>query len=135
MTATGSPAVATTVSAMLAEARATITDVTPEELAALRAAEPDLVLLDVREPEEHAAGHLPASVLIPRGKLEFLADPSSGYADPRLHTERPVAVYCQKGPRAVLAAATLQRLGYRRVVNIAGGYEAWAAAQEAGRTA
>ena len=127
MSTTGSPVTATTVSAMLAEARATVTDVTPEELADLQVAEPDLVLLDVREPEEHAAGHLPGSVLIPRGKLEFLADPVSGYADPRMHPDRPVAVYCQKGPRAVLAAATLQRLGYRRVVNIAGGFEAWAA--------
>lgn len=126
---TGSPTV-TTVTAMLAEARSTVPDVTPELLPALQGAEPDLVLLDVREPEEHAAGHIPGSVHIPRGKLEFLAGPSCDYADPRMHPDRPVAVYCQKGPRAVLAAATLQRLGYRHVVNIAGGYAAWAAAQE-----
>ncbi len=116
-----------TVSAMLAEARRQVADVAPEELAELRDAEPDLVLLDVREPEEYALGHLPGSVHIPRGKLEFLADPASSYADPRLNPDRPVAVYCQKGPRAILAAATLQRLGYRQVVNVAGGYEAWMA--------
>ncbi len=85
----------------------------------------------MREPEEHAAGNVPGSVHIPRGKLEFFADQSSPYADARLHPDRPVAVYCQKGPRAILAAATLQRLGYHRVVNLAGGYEAWSAAQPA----
>ncbi len=79
----------------------------------------DLVLLDVREPDEYEQGALPGAVHLPRGFLEFQVEgriPDKASA---------VAVYCAVGARSVLAAKTMQDLGYTNVVSIAGGFNRW----------
>jgi molybdopterin/thiamine biosynthesis adenylyltransferase/rhodanese-related sulfurtransferase len=78
----------------------------------------------VREPVEWAAGHLEGAVLVPLGHLAARA--SEAVPD----RERPIVAYCATGVRSLYAAALLSRLGYREVVNLAGGIEAW---QRAGR--
>jgi glyoxylase-like metal-dependent hydrolase (beta-lactamase superfamily II)/rhodanese-related sulfurtransferase len=79
-------------------------------------------LLDVREPEEYAGGHLPGAVSLPQ------ADLASRLADvPR---DRPVYLVCQGGFRSLRAAQFLRQVGYERVVNVGGGTGAWI---EAGR--
>lgn len=82
------------------------------------------VLLDVREPQEYAAGHLPGAINIPRGLLEFQLSgtPALGARDLR------VVLYCKTSGRAALAAQTMQAMGYLNVHSIAGGYDAWVAA-------
>lgn len=82
------------------------------------------VLLDVREAEEFAAGHLPGAMHVSRGLLEFKLS-STPALTPR---DLKVVVYCKTSGRAALAAAAMQDMGYLDVVSIAGGYDAWAAA-------
>ena len=61
--------------------------------------------------EQHIAGALQ----IPRGLLEFAADPASPRHNPELDPDRSVIVYCRSGTRAALAALTLQTLGFKNV--------------------
>jgi len=85
------------------------------------------VLLDVREADEYAAGHLRGAVLMPRGLLEFKLS-----ASPALSARNiKVVVYCKTSGRAALAAQTMQAMGYLNVASIAGGYDAWVAAGKA----
>jgi len=82
------------------------------------------VLVDVREADEFAAGHLAGAVHISRGMLEFKFS-----ANPALQSrDRKVVLYCKTSGRAALAAAALQDMGYINVQSIAGGFDAWAAA-------
>jgi rhodanese-related sulfurtransferase len=81
-------------------------------------------LLDVREADEFAAGHLPGAIHAPRGLLEFKLSGSPALAARDLK----VALYCKTGGRAALAAAVMQDMGYLDVVSIAGGFNAWVAA-------
>lgn len=83
----------------------------------------DLVL-DVREPEEYAAGHLPGAVNIPRGLLEFKLSGSPALE----RRDQKIVLYCKTSGRAALAAATLHEMGYLEVRSIAGGFDAWQAA-------
>lgn len=83
------------------------------------------VFLDVREPEETARGTVPGAVAVPRGVLEFAADPASALHNPALDPEGEVVVYCASGGRSALAAKTLAEMGYRNVANLTGGYAAW----------
>lgn len=84
------------------------------------------ILLDVRESDEYAAGHIPGAMHVPRGLLEFKL---SGTPDltPR---ELNMVVYCKTGGRAALAASVLQDMGYLHVKSIAGGFDAWAGANK-----
>lgn len=87
---------------------------------AIRAAD---VLLDVREADEYAAGHLPGAIHIARGMLEFKLS-----AIPELSPrDLKIVLYCKSSGRAALAACTLQEMGYRHVQSIAGGIDAWCA--------
>lgn len=82
------------------------------------------VLVDVREADEFAAGHLPGAVLVPRGLLEFKLSGTPALSGRDLK----VVLYCKTSGRAALAAQTMQSMGYLNVSSIAGGFDAWAAA-------
>lgn len=82
------------------------------------------VVLDVREADEFAAGHLPGAVLVPRGLLEFKFSATPSLASRDLK----VLLYCKTSGRAALAACALQEMGYLNVQSLAGGFDAWAAA-------
>ena len=62
---------------------------------------------------------------VPRGLLEFAADPASPRHNAELDPSHRVIVYCRSGARAVLAAATLKTLGFENVANLDGGFGAW----------
>jgi rhodanese-related sulfurtransferase len=114
---------------MIEAARGSVTEIPPAQAAAaLNSGEVGLIV-DVREPEEYRAGHVPDAVNIPRGLLEIRADPASPAPDPALSANRSahVLVYCAKGPgaRSLLAAQTLASMGYERVECIAGGLAGW----------
>jgi rhodanese-related sulfurtransferase len=107
---------------MVAEAKAKVQAVTPEEAAGME----NVVFVDVRDPAEVAAsGKVAGAVNIPRGMLEFQADPSSAAHDAALDPSKTVVTYCAAGGRAALAAATLQELGYTDVRHM-GGFKDWA---------
>lgn len=85
----------------------------------------DVVLVDVREPDETSLGTILGAVLVPRGMLEFRADTTMRYHLDSLRPERRVILYCSAGSRSALSARTLKELGYRDVAHLEGGLEAW----------
>jgi rhodanese-related sulfurtransferase len=116
-----------TVAELVAEAMAQVENVSPKDAAGEVAAR-EAVFLDVREPVEWEH-HIEGAVQVPRGILEFVADPTSPKHKPELDPVGRVIVYCRSGHRAALAAVTLKEMGFENVVNLAGGITAW---QEAG---
>lgn len=82
------------------------------------------VLIDVREADEYAAGHVPGAVLIPRGMLEFRLSNTPAMEPRDLH----IVLYCKTSGRAALAACALHEMGYLNVRSMAGGFDAWGAA-------
>jgi len=83
----------------------------------------DLVI-DVREAEEYAQGHIPGAVHMSRGMLEFKLASQPAY-QPR---DLRIVLYCKTSGRAALSAQSLQAMGYMNVQSIAGGFDAWSAA-------
>jgi len=114
---------------MLAEANAAIESVSVQDLPYLMEAG-DVVLVDVRETvERENDGIIPGSLHVPRGLLEFKADPESPAYNDELDPEDRLILYCGTGGRSALAAKTLLDMGYSDVSSLAGGYAAWRAAQ------
>ena len=87
------------------------------------------VVIDLRESEELAAtGRIPGSVHVPRGMLEFRADPTSPYHQDPIDPSKRIILHCASGGRSALAASTLQAMGYDNVAHLDGGFTAWKAA-------
>lgn len=107
---------------LVAAAKAQITEIPLSDAeTAIREAD---VLLDVREADEFAAGHIPGAVHASRGMLEFKLSGS-----PQLQArDLKFVVYCKTSGRAALAAQAMHQMGYLNVKSIAGGFDAWAAA-------
>ncbi|WP_345992972.1 rhodanese-like domain-containing protein [Sulfurimonas sp. HSL-1716] len=84
----------------------------------------DIVLVDVREPEEFSSGYInaPTVLTIPRGKLEFMAIDKLAK---QFGQDAPIVTYCLKGPRGALAALQLKKLGFTDVKNLKGGILEW----------
>jgi len=111
------------------DAKAVVPEISPEE--ALRLLETPghegWHFVDVREPDEYAAGHIPGARLYPRGFLEVRADLEHPKRDAWLaDRERPLLLYCGGGHRSLLAGRTLLEMGFRRVVSLAEGWTGWA---------
>ncbi len=116
-----------TVSQLVAEAKANIENLTPEQVADEVGA--GVLLVDLREPAELTAnGTIPEAVHAPRGMLEFYADPTSAYYRPNFSPEKRVILHCASGGRSALAAKSLQEMGYANVAHLDGGINAWKAA-------
>lgn len=111
----------TTAADLVARAKSQIREVTPAEVAKQR---DRLVIIDVREPQEYAAGHIPGAVNIPRGLIEFKADNHPALTD----RNAAIVLHCQGGGRSALATVALQELGFKNVSNLAGGFGAWSGA-------
>jgi len=79
----------------------------------------ELLLLDVREPEEHARAQIPGARLIPLGELPERLGELSDWK------RRPIVVHCHKGGRSAQACRLLSDAGFTRVTNLSGGIEAW----------
>jgi rhodanese-related sulfurtransferase/glyoxylase-like metal-dependent hydrolase (beta-lactamase superfamily II) len=93
---------------------------TVEQFAEIRDLEPDLQLIDVRNPREAAAGALHQGRTIP---LPLLVDELADLRD-----DVPTVVYCAGGYRSAIAASVLRAAGFDDVSDIVGGYGAWAGA-------
>jgi rhodanese-related sulfurtransferase len=86
------------------------------------------LLLDLRDaPELEKTGRAVGSHHIPRGMLEFRADPDSPFHDPELKKDRAVVLHCASGGRAALAGKLLKDMGYQKVYNL-GGLADWISA-------
>lgn len=104
------------------EAKARVHEVTLDQARARLAANPQAVLLDVREDSEWQAGHARQAAHLGRGVLE--RDIERLYPNP----DTEIIMYCGGGFRSALACDIAQRMGYRNVHSLAGGYKAMVAA-------
>ena len=112
-----------TAAEMVGEAKTQVEGISPQDAAAEITAG-RAVVLDVREPVEWEQ-HIEGAVQIPRGLLEFAADPASPRHKPELDPSARVITYCRSGGRGALAAQTLKTLGFQNVANLDGGFAAW----------
>jgi rhodanese-related sulfurtransferase len=113
-----------TVQQMLDEANAAVPRVSPDDAKALVGRD-DVLFLDVREPNEVAtSGKVPGAVAIPRGLVEFRADPASQMHDKKFDRAKTVVTYCASGGRSALVGKTLKDMGYEKVLNL-GGFKGW----------
>ena len=82
---------------------------------------PDLCLIDVREPYEWQGGHIPGAILIPKDELPQSIEKTQ--AD----RNAPVYLYCKGGVRSLYAAHALMDMGYKNVFSVDGGIMDWQA--------
>jgi rhodanese-related sulfurtransferase len=84
-------------------------------------------MIDVREPYEYEAMHIEGSLLVPRGILESACEWDYEETEPELvmARDREVVVVCRSGQRSVLAANSLQVLGFRNVASLETGIRGW----------
>jgi molybdopterin/thiamine biosynthesis adenylyltransferase/rhodanese-related sulfurtransferase/molybdopterin converting factor small subunit len=101
----------------LKELRQSVPEVEPSRAREMQ--DQGAVLVDVREPEEVAAGSPSGALRLGRGYLELRIEE----AVPEL--DRPLLVMCGGGTRSLFAAEDLRRLGYRQVYSVAGGFSRW----------
>jgi len=110
-------------------AKSCVREIAPQELLDKLKSKEDMLLIDVREHGEFEAGHIKGAWLVPRGIIEAAADPSYPKHLPELAAarDRQVIVYCATSGRSAMAAAVLQMMGFRNVLNLDGGYVQWVA--------
>jgi len=100
---------------------ANVQNVSPAETEKLLAERKDVVVLDVRTPEEFAAGHLPGAK-----NVDFLD--ASFAKNAAAFAGKPVVVHCAAGSRSVKALPALDPKKFPQVYHLDGGYKAWTAA-------
>ncbi|MGB9628084.1 MAG: rhodanese-like domain-containing protein [Thermodesulfobacteriota bacterium] len=104
---------------MVAKAKAAIKSVSAEEVKAAIDKKEKAVILDVRDPGEFAAGHLPGAINVSRGTLEW------GIWSKVPDQGTKIYVYCKTAGRSALATKTLNDLGYKNAVLMDAQFEDW----------
>jgi rhodanese-related sulfurtransferase len=113
---------------MVDDARSRVEAVTREELEG-ELASGEAILIDIRDVRERwSLGAIPGARHVPRGMLEFWADPTSPYHRKFMDPKRRTILHCAAGLRSVLAADTLMKLGYENVAHLEIGFEGWQSA-------
>lgn len=107
---------------LVAEARKQVNEISVAEARAKLAADPKVVLLDVREDHEWQAGHATEAVHLGKGILE--RDLERLFPD----TRTEIIMYCGGGFRSALTCEAAQKMGYRKVHSLIGGYKGLVAA-------
>jgi rhodanese-related sulfurtransferase len=117
---------------MVSEAREQVEVLSPQEAQAKMQADPSVVVVDVREPEDvKATGAIPGAMNIPLGVLPLRADTElpENLREARLQDRNtPVITTCAGGGQAALAAKTLKDMGFTNVSMVDGGTRGWKAA-------
>jgi glyoxylase-like metal-dependent hydrolase (beta-lactamase superfamily II)/rhodanese-related sulfurtransferase len=109
-----------TVAQIIDEAARRVPFMTMHELRRrIDAGDPGVVILDVREADAYAAGHVPGAIHVPRGQLELRAD--SVFPDPGVR----ILAYCEFGKISTIATATLRSMGFQGAIALDGGIRAW----------
>ncbi len=104
-----------------------VKEIMPWDLEERMAANPDLLVVDVREPYEYDAMHIEGSIPAPRGILESACEWDYEETIPELvkAREREIVVVCRSGYRSVLAAFSMHLLGFQNVVSLKTGLRGW----------
>ena len=114
----GGPAPGQAASAPAAAASASLPLISPQALLERQAKkDQSLFVLDVRTPQEYAAGHVPGAVNVPYDQV------ASHLAE--IPKDKDVVLYCRSGRRTGLAAEVLEANGYTKLVHLQGDMEAW----------
>lgn len=112
-------------------AKARIENLSVDDLDRELAGNGDLLLVDIRELQERVdLGTIPGSVHVPRGMLEFWADPQSRYYRDYFQEQRRTVLFCAGGGRSALAALALEEMGFANVAHLEPGFAGW---EQAGR--
>jgi rhodanese-related sulfurtransferase len=106
---------------LVAHAKKKITEISPQDAAA-KLESSEAVIVDVREKDEWDEQHIPGAIHLSRGTLEL--DVEEKVPD----TNAMIICHCGGGGRSALAAQSLQKMGYKNVRSMAGGFKAWKAA-------
>jgi len=106
---------------LVAEAKKNITEISPQD-AASKLQSSEAVIVDVREKDEWDEQHIPGAIHLSRGTLEL--DVEEKVPD----MNATIICHCGGGGRSALAAESLQKMGYKNVRSMAGGFKAWKAA-------
>lgn len=101
------------------DAKTRIEEITPQEVKEKFDSEDDFVLLDVREKDEWEQSRIAGASYLGKGVIE--RDIEEEYPD----TDQELVLYCGGGYRSALAADNLQKMGYRNVKSLAGGFRSW----------
>jgi rhodanese-related sulfurtransferase len=104
---------------MVAKAKAAIKSVSAEDMKAAIDKKEKAVILDVRDPQEYGAGHLPGAINVSRGTLEF------GIWGKVPDQSAKIYVYCKTAGRSALATKTLNDLGYKNAVLMDAQFADW----------
>lgn len=112
---------------LVAECLNEVEELFPWDLTERMEDNPELLLLDVREPYEFDAMHIDGAINAPRGILESCCEYDYEETIPELAAarEREIVVICRSGYRSVLAAHTMQRMGYKNVASLKTGMRGW----------
>jgi rhodanese-related sulfurtransferase len=112
---------------LIAEALPDIEELFPWDLEEKLGQENSPFLLDIREPYEFDALHIEGSINVPRGILESACDWDYEETVPELAAgrDREIIVICRSGNRSVLAAHTMQRMGFKNVASLKTGIRGW----------
>lgn len=104
-----------------------VPELMPWDLEEKLAADPDLLIVDVREPYEFDAMHIEGSLNVPRGVLESACEWDYEETEPRLvqARDREVVIVCRSGHRSLLAGANLKLLGFNHVFSLKTGLRGW----------
>jgi rhodanese-related sulfurtransferase len=106
---------------LVADAKKKITEISPTD-AAQKAKSSDAVIVDVRDKDQFDEEHIPGALNFSRGTIEFEVEEKF----PDRNTT--IICHCGGGGRSALAAESLQKMGYKNVRSMAGGFKAWKAA-------
>ena len=106
---------------LVADAKKKITEISPTD-AATKSKSGDTVIVDVREQDEFDESHIPEAVHMSRGMLELEVEEK--FPDRNM----TIICHCGGGGRSALAAESLQKMGYKNVRSMTGGFRAWKAA-------
>ena len=106
---------------LVAEAKQKITEISPTDAAA-KSKNGEAVIVDVREKDEWDEERIPGAIHMSRGTIEL--DIEEKVPD----TNAMIICHCGGGGRSTLAAESLQKMGYKNVRSMAGGFKAWRAA-------
>lgn len=104
---------------LVAEAREASEQTDPDAVHNALESGEEVIILDVREPDEWEEGHIKGAKLLPRGLLEYKA------ADELPDKDARIITHCARGGRGALSAKSLQEMGYTNVANMQGGVKAW----------
>lgn len=112
---------------LISDCLSDVREIMPWDLEERMAANPELLVVDVREPYEFDAMHIEGSIASPRGILESACEWDYEETIPELvkAREREIVVVCRSGYRSVLAAHSMHLLGFRNVVSLKTGLRGW----------